>query len=157
MRIAVVGDTHGIVGFAMDKLQSIKEFDLLLHLGDYCRDAEKISDKLNVKTITIKGNGDLDSKYNEDELLEVVGKKIFMTHGHRYGVHRNLNKLYYKGLELGADIILYGHTHVPLILEEDGISIMNPGSPTNPRGNDPKLTFGIIEIEENIKLSIVEI
>ena len=78
MRIAVVGDTHGIVGFAMDKLQSIKEFDLLLHLGDYCRDAEKISDKLNVKTITIKGNGDLDSKYNEDELLEVVGKKIFI-------------------------------------------------------------------------------
>ena len=157
MRIAVISDTHGMVGFAISKLRTMGKFDLILHLGDYCRDAEVISEKLNVKSIIVKGNGDIGTIYNEDEFIEVGGKKIFLTHGHRYGVHRNMNNLYYRGLELGADIILYGHTHVPLILKENGIIIMNPGSPTNPRGLEGKLTFGLIEIGENIEFNIIEI
>lgn len=63
----------------------------------------------------------------------------------------------YKGEELGANIILFGHTHVPLILEEDNIRIMNPGSVSYPRGVDRIKTFGIIDIAKNIKMSIEKI
>lgn len=157
MRIAVISDTHGEIDLVVRKLISIKDVDLILHLGDYSKDAEKISKKLSVKSVIVKGNGDFGTLYNEDELVEMYGKKIFLTHGHRYGVHRNLNNLYYRGLELEADIILYGHTHVPLVLEENGITIMNPGSPTNPRSLDGKLTFGIIDIGDITEFNIVEI
>ena len=33
-------------------------------------------------------------------------------------------------MELGVDMILFGHTHIPIDIEEDGIKIMNPGSPS---------------------------
>jgi hypothetical protein len=157
MRIAVISDTHGEIDLVVRKLISIKDVDLILHLGDYSKDAEKISKKLSVKSVIVKGNGDFGTLYNEDELVGIKGKNIFLTHGHRYGVHRNLNNLYYRGLELEADIILYGHTHVPLVLEENGITIMNPGSPTNPRSLDGKLTFGIIDIGDITEFNIVEI
>ena len=80
-----------------------------------------------------------------------------MTHGHRYNVRFNYTSLYYKGLELKADIVLFGHTHVPLNIKENNLIIMNPGSPSLPRSQDRKKTFGIIEIGDRIKTEIVEI
>lgn len=131
--------------------------DLILHLGDHNRDGERIEEELGVKVIQVKGNGDFASHYNEDDLIDIMGKKIFLTHGHKYGVYYSRDSLYYKGLELGADLVLYGHTHIAEIVHEENMIIMNPGSPTSPRGRDMKPTFGILEIGDKIIVSIVEI
>ena len=38
------------------------------------------------------------------------GKKIFITHGDLYGVKYGMTNIYYKGKEVGADIVLFGHS-----------------------------------------------
>jgi len=157
MRIIVVSDTHGIISFFIDKIRTMDKPDLILFLGDYTRDGEKISAELGVETVIVKGNGDLGTLYNEDEIIEIRGKKIFLTHGHKYKVNSGLNNIYYKGLEVEADIILFGHTHIPLNIIENNIVIMNPGSPTLPRSPERIPTFGLIEIGDNISTSIIEI
>lgn len=158
MRIFVVSDTHGSTKEFLDKVNIMEKPDLIIHLGDYIRDGIKIEREMGVKTIMVKGNGDyFDLGYNEDEILSIKGKTIFITHGHKYNVRYDINNLIYKGQEVNADLILFGHTHIPLLIEEYNIMIMNPGSPYIPRGFDKKKTFGIIEIDRNISGKIIEI
>lgn len=157
MRIAVVSDTHGNNKEFLKALEIHKDFDMLFHLGDYVDDAEKLKKILSVPTIIVKGNGDYWSNYNEDEVIEIKGKKILLTHGHKYNVRFNYTNLYYRGLELKVDLVLFGHTHVPINTKENNLIIMNPGSPSSPRSYDRKKTFGIIEIGEDIKTEIIEI
>ena len=75
---------------------------------------------------------------------EICGKKFFLTHGHRYSVKDGILKLKYKALETGADIVLYGHTHIAKIDYEEGIWYINPGSAAEPRDGSP--SFAIIDI-----------
>ena len=56
-------------------------------------------------------------------------------------------KLKYKALEFGANIVLYGHTHIGKIDFKEGIWFINPGSASLPR--DIGKSFAIIYIEED--------
>lgn len=157
MRIAVVSDTHNYTRLIIKTLKSMEPFDLILHLGDVTGDGEKIAYELDIDSVIVKGNCDPLSKYNEEEIIEIGGKKIFLTHGHKYNVNRDYNHIYYRALELEADIALFGHTHVPVNLVEDGIILMNPGSSHEPRTPDKIKTFGIIEISHTIETHIIKI
>jgi putative phosphoesterase len=158
MRIIVVSDTHGSTIEFIKALNTIEKLDFIIHLGDYVEDGIKIEEATGIKTVIVKGNGDyFHSDYNEDELLNIEDKRIFITHGHNYGVRYGVDRLIYKAQEINADLVLFGHTHVPIFFEENGIYIMNPGSPSIPRGFKRKKTFGIIEIGEKISGNIVEI
>lgn len=157
MKIVVISDTHGNNKDVIEKISENKKPDLIFHLGDYVEDGIKISKVFGIKAIIVRGNGDMGlTKYNEDELIEIKGKKIFLTHGHKYNVSNGLTNLYYKALELGADVVLFGHTHIPINIKENGIIMMNPGSPSLPRGNNGTKTFGIVEIKSEIKTEIIE-
>ncbi len=157
MRIVVVSDTHRSISGFLDKVKTMPKPDLIIHLGDYTSDGEKIEKELGVNVVQVKGNCDMGFSYRDEELLEIGGKKIFLTHGHKYSVKMNSDSLYYRGLELGADIVLYGHTHVAEIIREEKIIIMNPGSPSSPRGMELNPTFGLIEITDELKVSIINI
>lgn len=157
MRIVVVSDTHGNINSFLKAIEKMEKFDLMIHLGDYAKDGERLKTILSIPTVIVKGNGDYGSHYNEDELLEIKGKKIFLTHGHRYNIIRDYTSLYYKGLEIGADLVLYGHTHIPINLKEKELIVMNPGSPTLPRTSDRIRTFGVINILDKIETEIVSI
>lgn len=157
MRIFVVSDTHGNIKDFTYYVKSMEEPDLIIHLGDYIEDAVQIEKLLKVDTIKVKGNCDyFMPKVKEEEILSIKGKKIFITHGHKYGAKLGVHRLFYRGLEVGADIVLYGHTHFPSIVREEGMIILNPGSPSMPRGSNKK-TFAVISIESDIKTEIIEI
>lgn len=156
MRILVISDTHRNI----DSLTSVMEDqkpDLILHLGDNVEDGEMISRIYGLETIIVRGNGDFNQDYPNDRVLDLAGKRIFMTHGHRYSVRNGHMSLYYKGLETGADIVLYGHTHIPVNLREKDLIIMNPGSPSLPRQWERVKTVGLIEINGNISSQIIEL
>lgn len=158
MKIIVISDTHGNNKDIFKKISEIEKPDFIFHLGDYVEDGIKISKAFGIETIIVRGNGDMGlTKYNEDELIEIKGKKIFLTHGHKYNVSNSLTNLYYKALELGADLVLFGHTHIPINIKENNIIVMNPGSPTLPRGNNRTKTFGVVEIKNEIETKIIEI
>jgi len=158
MKVIVVSDTHGRIDDFISKINSMEKPQLIIHLGDYVEDGEKIKSITKVGTIIVKGNGDYFNKtYKDDEVIYIGGKRFFITHGHKYGVKYGLNNLLYRGEEVGADIILFGHTHAPLIVKDSNIMIMNPGSASYPRGIERKKTFGIIEIEEAVSMRIEKI
>ncbi|MGO1469525.1 MAG: metallophosphoesterase [Tissierella sp.] len=158
MRILVVSDTHGKNKKLIDKVKAIKKPDLIFHLGDYVGDGLTISKALEISPIIVMGNGDHPSSgFKEEEIIEIKGKRIFLTHGHRFGVYSNLNRLFYRAKELEADIALFGHTHIPIVKEMEGCILMNPGSPSSPRGFSHKKTFAIIEIDKEIKVKHIEI
>ncbi|NLJ78284.1 MAG: metallophosphoesterase [Tissierellia bacterium] len=158
MKIFVVSDTHGYVDGFLDGIQDMARPDLIIHLGDYVRDGIQIADETGIRTKIVKGNGDyFERGYNEDEVFRLQGRTFLITHGHKHRVRYGIDNLYYYAREVGADIVLFGHTHVPLIMEESKMLIMNPGSPYLPRGLDRSKTFGIIEIGEDISGKILTI
>jgi len=90
--------------------------------------------------VCVKGNNDyFDKSYPLERCFELGGKRIFMCHGHKYNVKSSLISLVYRAKEQGADIVLYGHTHLPHKEDYDGMLIINPGTVG---------TYAVIEITE---------
>ena len=72
--------------------------------------------------------GNCDAYGDKEQIVEIEGVKILLTHGHLYGVKSGMGKLYYRAKEVGANVVIFGHTHTPLICEEDDILFLNPGT-----------------------------
>lgn len=148
MKILVISDTHGDTNKAEEAIKSNKEVSLIIHLGDYFRDAQKLSSLFpSIPMEYIYGNSDfMIDDVPAEKMLEVCGKKIFITHGHRYSVKWDYDKLFKKAEELHADMLLFGHTHVPDIIVKDKYYVLNPGSTSDPR-DDSDESYAIIEID----------
>ncbi len=134
MKILVISDTHGELGKAYEVYKSLKDIDLILHLGDYKKDANDMAKRLDVKVIGIKGNNDgAKTKEESSALIETEAGKILIVHGHIEGVYQGTANLYYRALEEGCKAVFFGHTHVPYFEETDELMLLNPGSLTRPR------------------------
>ncbi|MBK5242073.1 metallophosphoesterase [Clostridium sp.] len=148
MRIGVISDTHRNDSSIELLGEKIKAVDVLIHLGDNVDDISIIKRHYKGKIINVKGNCDFSTKTPYDRVEDIAGIKIFLTHGHKYSVKENLHKLRYKALETGANIVLYGHTHIAKIDFEEGIWYINPGSASEPR--DGARSFAIINIDGGV-------
>lgn len=133
MKIVLISDTHGYYeGLA----GSIKEqqADYILHMGDGVEEAHRLKRELELPVLVVAGNNDYGTKEKEELFLILEHIPIFMMHGHRYGVHYGREQLAEAALQKGAKLALYGHTHIFRDEEIDGVRLINPGSPTLPRG-----------------------
>ena len=156
MFIGVISDTHGIIknpNILTKVKELIKGVDVLVHLGDYTSDIKYIVDEYKGEVYAVKGNGDFGDKYPKEQIINVLGYNILICHGHSYRVNFRLNNLYYKAKELGVNAVFYGHTHVSLIEEYDGIMFLNPGSTSLPRGKS-KQSMGFFEISKDGKKNV---
>lgn len=147
MLIGVVSDTHCINKYIQLSVEKIKNVDILIHLGDNSSDIEQFKKVFNGEIYVVDGNCDYRGEYPKELIIDVNGKKIFLTHGDLYGVKSGLNNIFYKGKELGADIVLYGHSHIECIERVEDILIMNPGSTSIPKGKGHSI--GFIEIDDS--------
>ena len=133
MKIGIISDTHRHIGDANTLINTLGRVDMIIHLGDNVEDVKILSSVYKGKIISVRGNCDF-SKEIPSELVEnIAEKRFFITHGNKYNVKYDLAKLRYRALELDADIVLFGHTHVSQIEYIDGIWFINPGSPSLPR------------------------
>jgi hypothetical protein len=152
LKLIVISDTHGERSWIQKALDLHPNADVVVHCGDFASDLESIKGA-PLEVVSVMGNVmDLhvglvppESRV-EERLLIYEGVRILLTHGHRYDVKHTLNKLFYRALEAQADLVLFGHTHVALSLEHQGVSFLNPGSPARPRGGRPG--YGIVEVQE---------
>jgi putative phosphoesterase len=128
MKILVISDTHDNYPAALRAAELAAPIDALIHLGDGDEDAEMLAQSLTVKVIRIAGNCDLGSTAPRELLWECEGKRILLAHGDRYGVKRWMGGLEQRGLEEGADAVLFGHTHQAIITTRSGILFVNPGT-----------------------------
>lgn len=157
MRIGVLSDSHG-KRFALDRaLKAMGKVDLLVHLGDLCSDAAYLEKLTEVPVVYVRGNCDFSAQVPYSREMEVNGKRIFLTHGHLYRVKWGTSHLEDFANENGFDAVLFGHTHVPVVLWKGKTVFMNPGSVSFPReGTGP--TAGVLEmVDDRIVAYIVGI
>ena len=147
MRIGIISDTHRFTA-AIDKaIPFLQDCDLIVHAGDNVDDGEYIEAMTDIPVVAVKGNCDFYSDPGKDEeTFMAEDKKVFVCHGHRHGAKYTLVYLYEYALDLGADIVIFGHSHVPCYEEVKGVIFINPGSPSLPRGGSRK-GIGILDIE----------
>jgi len=134
------------------------EIDMVLFLGDCIDDFMDFQYIfLEKQFLYVCGNCDFYHDESNERIVEAAGKKIFMTHGHRYNVKLGHEKIMDIAEGHGVDICLYGHSHAPYIAVERGICLMNPGSISLPRGAKYP-SYGVVEIVDGeIKAKIVEV
>ena len=140
MKYLVISDTDNSIGNAVDLIEKLKP-DYCIHLGDMIRDCEELEIIFpRQKFIFVKGNNDWmkNSAFPEDRFFELDGKKFFLCHGHRFHVKSGVEYLKSHAKKLGADIVLFGHTHSRHIEWDEDMLIMNPGSTSG---------YGIISID----------
>ncbi len=158
MKILVFSDSHGNPNNIRAALSEHRgTVDLVIHLGDGISDLRRADDLLDgVAVATVLGNGEefFERRMWEDVPSEFTicpdGVRLFCCHGHKYRVKHSLSAAVAKAEELGADFLLFGHTHEPC----DGIEtapggkdirVFNPGSV----GAAYPPSYGIIEIRDN--------
>ena len=129
MRIIVFSDSHGSTARMRDALIDHPEADMIIHLGDGERDVEHLSELIgNRKVVQVCGNCDFYSQLPANEIIEVMGRKIFCSHGHTEFVKHGTQYFIEKAKAMGVRIALYGHTHEAVTAYDDGVYVMNPGS-----------------------------
>jgi putative phosphoesterase len=128
MRVLIVSDNHGEEGIVQSALEH-NGGDLNLHLGDSEFTFENGElQKFN----TVRGNVDEDSRFPVESHDEDTN--IFLTHGHLYNIKPDREVLSERALEFEAKYALYGHSHVALTENINGIYCINPGSISQPKG-----------------------
>lgn len=129
MRLLVISDSHGRSGKVRDIIMTHTEADAVIFLGDGERDIDSAMESFpEKKFFCVCGNCDFYSQNPESRLEFFAGKKVLISHGHMEKVKYGDELLFRKGAAMGADIILYGHTHRAVTDYRDGIYIMNPGT-----------------------------
>lgn len=147
MRIGITGDTHGDMQAVRRVLQAVPPVSRWMHTGDYARDANWLLQASGLPVTRVCGNCDSWShRAKVDEYLEIEDVKIWLTHGNRYLRRGGVQELAWWGLKLGVQVVVFGHTHLPLVETIQGILLVNPGSPSLPRGGFQP-SFGILELQ----------
>lgn len=145
MKILVVSDTHGDFNSLLCAVKAQPDAEVIVHCGDGDEQVHLLKETVKDKMIVgVRGNCDWNSFLPSKETLKICGKKIFITHGHLYNAKVGLYTIMCAAREEGADILLYGHTHIAMNTYEDGLYMMNPGS-----CHGYMASYGIIEITEN--------
>lgn len=144
MRILILSDSHGDVASMLRAVERTRP-DQIIHLGDCWRDGEELKKQLPLLPVAqVLGNCDtwsfssppaqssgswsLGAQRTEQLLLTLDGHRVFLCHGHRYQVKSSLLALSYAAREAGAELCLFGHTHVPCLDTTEGLTLLNPGS-----------------------------
>ena len=148
MKILIVSDSHGRCYYLERAYNRVKPIDLLIHLGDLEGDQEYIRAIAECPVEFVSGNNDYFTNIPREKVIDVGKYKVMLTHGHRYGVNAGVDHLKYIASLNKADIVMFGHTHQPLIdLKDDTIWAINPGSITLPRQLGRIPTFIVMEID----------
>lgn len=147
MRILIVSDSHGRNHYLSRALDKVGDIDLFIHLGDLEGSEDFIEAFVNCRIEMISGNNDYFTEIPREKLITVGKYTIFMTHGHQYGVYYDTEKLKEAARQRGANIVMYGHTHIPSVDLKDDVYAINPGSITLPRQSGRQHSFILMEID----------
>ncbi len=154
MIIGVMGDSHSRCEYIDMAMEHLKNVDLIIHTGDNNSDLHYITNRYGIEAIGVKGN--CDTNGDVELIKEIQGKRFFICHGHQYNIKSNLNTIFYKGKEVNADIVIFGHSHIPCYVKEEEMILLNPGSVSEPRGGSQR-SIVVMELEEDIKIKFLEI
>ena len=79
-----------------------------------------------------------------ERILILCDRRVLIAHGHTMNVKYGLLRAQYRAQELNADILLFGHTHVPLVEASSRPMLLNPGS----IGDMRRPTYGVLDFQD---------
>ena len=147
MKILIVSDTHRKNDNYLKVLQLVGKIDMVIHLGDVEGSEYTIREAAECPVEMIAGNNDFFSDLPTEKTLQIGRYRVMITHGHQYYIGMGNEMLKEEAIANGADIVMYGHTHRPVIDISDDIIMLNPGSLSYPRQDDKKPSYIVMEID----------
>ena len=153
MKILVVSDTHRKDGMFQEAVLKEAPIDLVIHCGDIEGSEEIIQQIAGCPVEMVAGNNDFFSYLPKEKEFSLGKHKIWITHGHHYNVSLGRERLKEEAKFRGVDIVIYGHTHKPIIEQDGDLLILNPGSLGYPRQEGRKPSYLVMEIDEKEALN----
>jgi putative phosphoesterase len=143
----VIADTHlprRASALPEGLIPHLERADLILHAGDLMDST--LLDELAAYAPVRAVRGNLDppeAKLPETLQFEFGGVRIAMTHdsGRKRGRRNRMRQRF-----PGARVVVFGHSHIPWLEDEEGLLMLNPGSPTD-RRRQPEHTFALLWAE----------
>ncbi len=147
MKALIISDTHRRDDNFLKVIEQVAPVDLVIHCGDVEGSQHLIQNAAGCPVQFVAGNndyfGDLPS-----ELEFMVGKyRVWVTHGHHYYVSMSNEYLKREARAKGVDIVMFGHTHRPIVNWENDLVVVNPGSLSYPRQDGRKPSFILMDID----------
>lgn len=148
VRIGVISDTHGLL--RNEVFAAFEDVDEILHAGDVGDPAILTELQVIAPVQAVYGNVDgfeVRSETVEKLEMERAGHRLAVVHGHQWGSPKpaQLAEAF-----SGFAVVIYGHTHLPLIEEVDGVLTLNPGS-AGPRRFDKPVSAALLSLGRDRK------
>lgn len=162
MRVVVLSDTHAPRRWKSCPprvADQLRDAELILHAGDVCvaEVLDELAEYAPVRAVYGNNDGADVVAWGAPETLEVnvAGVAIAMIHDSGQAVGRTVRM---RRRFPNADLVVFGHSHIPLDQTGDGVRIFNPGSPTD-RRRQPHGTIGLLDIVDGqlTRARIVEV
>lgn len=146
MKILIVSDTHKKNENYFTVLQMHKP-DLVIHCGDSEGSEYALTQAADCPVQMVSGNNDFFSSLPRELEFAIGEYRVWVTHGHNYYVSMGNETIKKEAIARRIDIVMYGHTHRPVIDIDDEVIALNPGSLSYPRQEGRKPSYIIMEID----------
>jgi uncharacterized protein len=150
VRVAILADTHAPRRWKACPprvAEHLRDADVILHAGDVCTAGvlDELAGYAPVHAVLGNNDGPDVAAWGAPETLELdlAGVRVAMIHdsGPADGRAARMRRRF-----PNADLVVFGHSHIPMDRTHAGVRIFNPGSPTD-RRRQPRGTIGIVDIE----------
>lgn len=148
MKILIVSDTHRQNSNFIKVIQQVGRIDLVIHLGDAQGSEYFLSEQAGCPMEIISGNNDFFTSLPKEKEIILGNYKVLLTHGHYYYVTVGMEQIRREAIERGFDIVMFGHTHRPIIEISKDVTLINPGSLSYPRQEGRRPSFILMEIDD---------
>lgn len=147
MKILIVSDTHRHNENYIRVLERVAPVDMVIHCGDIEGSEYLIEESAGCPVEMVMGNNDFFSDLPREREFFIGKYKVWLTHGHNYYVSMNNEIIKQEAKERGIDIVMYGHSHRPVVDMSGEVIAVNPGSLTYPRQDGKRPSFIIMELD----------
>lgn len=148
MRILIVSDTHRKHDNLKTVLDRVKPLDMLIHLGDAEGCEDEIAEMAQCPMEIVAGNSDFFSRLDREREITIGKYHVWLTHGNYYYVTDGIEDIKKEAQARKMDIVMFGHTHRPIVDYGNHVIAVNPGSISNPRQEGRQPSYIMMEVDK---------
>lgn len=151
MKILIVSDTHRKNENYFNVVR-MHHPDMVIHCGDSEGSEYAITEAADCPVKIVLGNNDFFSSLPREQEFNIGRYRVWLTHGHNYYVSMGNETIKKEAIARSMDIVIYGHTHRPVVERDREIIALNPGSLSYPRQENHKPSYIIMEMDSSEEL-----
>jgi putative phosphoesterase len=147
-----------------DALVEQGPFEQVIHLGDGVLNGKDVSGEFNIPFIGVAGNEDIGSGFPQKQVVQIREWSFLLMHGHQTEINpyqleelweENIKEMCGMAKRAGSHVLLFGHTHKPLLIQKQGIILCNPGN--HHLGSVEAPTFAFLKVSDtSLDIHIME-